>query len=126
MEYLFNCHVIGMHSFPITTSEGLYERIFTTSSNHVLHNREQLELAIHPHHVNIKITILKGKLTNVIYRLDEDGDIELGEFVFSSAIKNGAGGFKRIGSKRLRRISETTYKNGESFSMEACDAYSVC
>lgn len=125
MKNLLNCHVIGMHSFPITKSEDLYERIFVTGKNHELHPRDTFNLAIHPHHVNIKITVLKGELTNVIYRLDDEGELELGEYEFKSVINNGQGGFTKIGNKRLTKISENTYHPGESFSMESCDMHTV-
>lgn len=125
MKNLLNCHVIGMHSFPVTETDNLYERIFTTTSDHVLHDTDKMQLAIHPHHVNITITVLKGVLTNIIYQLNPKGAIELDEYIFSSVIKNGYGGFKKIGTKNLVLVSEITYKKGDSFSMESCDMHTV-
>lgn len=127
MKNLLNCHVIGLHSFPLSIDEEnkLYRRIFTTTCNHVLHERNSFPLAIHPHHVNIKITVLKGELTNVIYKLDEKGRIELGEYVYESVILNGKGGFKKTGVKNLTKVSEISYQVGESFYMEACEMHTV-
>src|SRR5690606_11268438 len=71
------------------------------------------------------ITVLKGTLTNVIYRVDENGSVQLDEYIFNSIIKNGTGGFKHIGKKRLSKISEITYKVGESFTMQSCDMHTV-
>lgn len=125
MKNLLNCHVIGMHSFPIKISGGLYQRVFTTTKEHVLHRRRPIPLAIHPHHVGIKITVLKGELTNVLYRLDDEGDLELGEFEYKSHILGKGGYFEYRKQQRLKMISEITYKEGESFFMESCDMHTV-
>ncbi len=52
---ILNCHVKGVHSFPISYHNNLYRRIFYADVDHELWSENPLSVAIHPHHVDIKI-----------------------------------------------------------------------
>lgn len=86
MKNFLNCHTVGLHSFPVSFENGLYKRIFYAEENHYLW--KPIELAIHPHHVDIKITVLDGKLFNPIYEIHNDGDV-FNKFQWESHILNG-------------------------------------
>jgi hypothetical protein len=123
MKNLLNCHCTGLHSFPIdVTEDGLYRRIFYADFNHELW--KPVELAIHPHHVDIKITVLQGSLLNPIYNFDNQGDYFF-KFIWKSHILNGKGGFERIGQERLKKVSNIRYLEGQTVTMKACELHTV-
>lgn len=123
MKNLLNCHCIGLHSFPISLDKnGLYKRIFYADTNHELW--KPVEIAIHPHHVDIKITVLEGELYNPIYELDNSGEI-FKKFLWNSHILNGKGGFEYLGQQGLKLISNLTYSAGQSVVMQSCEMHTV-
>lgn len=125
MKNYLNCHVIGLHSFPISYVNGLYKRVFYADTNHELW--KDFAIAIHPHHVDIKITILDGVLTNKTYKkLDKaDKGIIINEYKWNSHILNGNGGFEFIDTAILRHGSNLKYSKGESFILKACELHTV-
>lgn len=123
MKNLLNCHCIGLHSFPIELSEnGLYKRIFYADVNHEMW--KPVEIAIHPHHVDIKIIVLDGELFNPIYELDDNGEV-FRKFLWNSHILNGKGGFEYLGEQGLKQTSNIKYTTGEVVIMKACDLHTV-
>lgn len=122
MKNLLNCHAVGLHSFPISLENGLYKRIFYADTNHELW--KPIEVAIHPHHVDIKITVLDGTLHNPMYKLSEDGEM-FGKFIWNSHILNGNGGFDKVGEDKIEMSSNNAYSYGESFTMKSCELHTV-
>lgn len=124
MKNLLNCHCIGLHSFPIELSEdGLYKRIFYADTNHELH--KPFEIAIHPHHVDITITVLEGVLTNRIFELDNGSDNVFGSYKWNSHILNGNGGFEYNGICNLKNVSNFNYAKGSKIFMKSCELHTV-
>lgn len=123
MKNLLNCHSVGLHSFPISFDHGLYRRVFYADTNHNLY--KPCEIAIHPHHVDIKITVLDGVLTNPIYKVSKDKGDVYNKFHWDSHILNGNGGFKFIETERLELDSIRSYFNGQSVIMKACELHTV-
>lgn len=122
MKNLLNCHSIGLHSFPVSLENGLYKRIFYAEDVHVLW--KPLEIAIHPHHVDIKITVLKGELINIIYDYHPSGE-RFKRFKWNSHILNGKGGFEYLGQDSLKMVSDYHYRVGGSVQMKACEMHTV-
>lgn len=123
MKNLLNCHSIGLHSFPISLSENrLYKRIFYADFNHNMW--KPFEIAIHPHHVDIKITVLEGELFNPLYELNEIGEI-FKKYRWNSHILNGKGGFEYLGEQSLKQISNFKYCKNETVIMKACELHTV-
>lgn len=123
MKNLLNCHAIGLHSFPISCDNGLYRRVFYAGENHQLW--KEMEIAVHPHHVDIKLTILEGELYNPIFEINKEGAISLRAYKWQSHIQNGNGGFEYIGNENLKLISYRKYKKGESVTMKACELHTI-
>lgn len=126
MKNLFNCHSIGLHSFPISFENGLYKRIFYADTNHNMW--KPFELAVHPHHVDIKITVLDGEIYNPIYEISNSSDplaFLIKEFQWNSHILNGKGGFKYLREVHLKEISNISYKKGDVVEMKACELHTV-
>jgi len=123
MKNLLNCHAVGVHSFPIRLDDnGYYKRVFYADKNHTLYN--PVEIAIHPHHVDIKITVLDGVLFNPIYDINDTGDI-FKKFIWRSHILNGNGGFEYLGEEKLIQSSNKCYGVGEQVTMKACELHTV-
>lgn len=123
MKNLINCHTVGLHSFPISLdNDGLYRRVFVADRNH--HMWKPFEIAIHPHHVDIKITVLKGEMYNPIYEVSDSGN-EFKKFLWNSHILNGKGGFEYLGNSFLKQVSNKKYKKGDTVTMKACELHTV-
>lgn len=122
MKNLLNCHSVGLHSFPISFENGMYKRIFYADFNHSLW--KPCEIAIHPHHVDIKITVLEGTLFNLLYEVNKDGEVYK-KYKWNSHILNGNGGFELLGEERLSSIASEAYAKGESCYMKACEMHTV-
>ena len=122
MKNLLHCHTKGLHSFPVSFVNGLYKRIFYADEDHNLWR--PIELAIHPHHVDIKITVFEGELFNPIYKADINGKV-FNAFKWNSHILNGNGGFECIGTERLTLHSHIKYGAGENVTMKACELHTV-
>lgn len=123
MKNLLNCHCIGLNSFPVSlNSDGFYRRIFCTDKYHELW--KPVILAIHPHHVDIKMTILDGELFNPIYEISDRGEV-FKKFLWNSHILNGSGGFEYIGEQSIRQVSNIKHKAGDIIKMRACDLHTV-
>lgn len=121
MKNFLNCHSKELHSFPISFENGLYRRVFYADNNHFLWR--PFEVAVHPHHVDIKITVLDGVLCNPIFTVGT-GEM-VNKWQWNSHILNGSGGFEYLGEEKMERISNITYKAGESVSMKACELHTI-
>ena len=122
MKNLLNCHCIGLHSFPISKDDnGLYKRIFYADTNHQLFN--PFEIAIHPHHVDIKITVLEGVLYNLLYSIGK-GEL-FNTYIWESHILSGEGKFKFIGYNELKLISNISYTKGQELYMNSSQLHTV-
>ena len=122
MKNLLNCHSVGLHSFPISFENGLYKRIFYADTNHNMW--KPIELAIHPHHVDIKITVLEGELFNQLFEVSEEGKKKK-KYQWVSHILNGKGGFQYLRRERIKQVSNNCYKEEESVIMKACELHTV-
>lgn len=100
----------------------MYKRIFYAEQNHNMWKPN--EIAIHPHHVDIKITVLDGELFNPLYKLDENGEV-FKKFIWNSYILNGKGGFEYLGKQGLKQVSSLKYCKGDVVTMKACELHTV-
>lgn len=123
MKNLLNCHCIGLHSFPLQIDEnGLYRRLFYADVNHELW--KPCQLAIHPHHVDIKIIVLEGVLFNATYKVDEMGE-EYNEYIWNSHILSRKGGFDYLGKEKLRLTEYRDINPAEVMTLESCELHTV-
>lgn len=120
-----NCHSVGLHSFPISFENGMYKRVFYADTNHNMWR--PFELAVHPHHVDIKLTVLEGRLYNLIFEVCESvvNSYLLNKFRWNSHILEGKGGFGYLGEESLRMTSCDAYEPGQSVIMKACELHTV-
>lgn len=124
MKNLLNCHSIGLHSFPLSFENGLYRRCFYADKNHNLWRTNPLEIAIHPHHVDIKIIVLEGTLHNLIYHKHPLG-ANYKAFQWNSVILNGKGGFEYIKDESLLLTNCHKLTVGKIEVMKACELHTV-
>jgi len=127
MKNLLHCHSKNLHSFPISFLDGMYKRVFYATEEHNLWKVDPLEIAIHPHHVDIKITVLYGTLFNIVYAETSGGAISelFKTFKWNSHIQNGNGGFEAVGEAELLCIRMDEIKAGQSVTMKACELHTV-
>lgn len=125
MKNLLNCHCKGVHSFPVSFENGLYRRIFYADIDHELWM--PYKIAIHPHHVDIKITVLEGKMINAVYKVADENEqaYSFSKFLWNSHILNGNGGFELLGIERLVEVSCDTLKDGDSVTMKSEELHTV-
>lgn len=124
-NHLLDCHSKGLHSFIIDCRDGLYRRVFYATYQHNLWKPG--EIAIHPHHTDITITVLEGKLYNILYELTDDPGIgiAISSYQWQSHIGSGSGAFKYVGPARIRKISCDGFGPGEQIHMKACELHTV-
>jgi len=127
MKNLLHCHTKNVHSFPLSYQDGLYKRIFVATEIHNLWR--SCEIAIHPHHVDLKITVLEGVLHNSLFRVVNDEGYRyvdrFKKYKWNSHILNGSGGFEFIGEEDLQLLDYVGYEPFESFTMKACELHTV-
>lgn len=124
MKNLLNCHCLGVHSFVLSQDkDGLLRRVFYADTDHTLWR--PFEVAVHPHHVDLKITVLEGTLYNPIYERRIDGTL-FKKYNWNSHILSGKGGFELTGEERLLEKSNLKYVSGQSVSMFCDELHTVC
>jgi hypothetical protein len=124
MKNLLDCHCIGVHSFPLQYENGLYRRVFYADRYHGLHDDNAI--AIHPHHVDLKITVVKGTLCNRNYVVsDERGSELFGKYKWESHISGSAGKFVKLGTERLVMSEFGAYSEGCSFNLRSDQLHTV-
>ena len=117
MKNLLNFHCVGVHSFPLEYKDGLYKRVFYADKNHELY--KDSAIAIHSHHVDLKITVLKGQLDNKVYALDDQRGEEYNKYRWDSHISGGCGKFISLGKQNLSLTRYESYDSGYSFFLRS-------
>lgn len=101
---LINCHIKGLHS--IILSENPIRRIFFTTPDHELRNSNSI--AIHPHHCDIALVPMWGKVYNIRWNIHftklNTPDMRK-EYLYQSKILSGEGKFIETGRKGDMRIA---------------------
>lgn len=89
-----NCHADGLHSIVLHDETSNRVRIFYATANHSLwRNRagHTFSVAIHPHHCDIQLIGLFGKVMNDTYALVPNPNGDFYEQEYQSAITTGTG-----------------------------------
>jgi len=107
---LRDCHVKGLHSI-VLREEPHRVRVFYADLNHQLEWRgrlcDDMPLAIHSHHCDIRLDLLFGEVYSPIYRFSSwPGSLPLSICRFESAI-TGGGSLKPLRRKRRLRLHES-------------------
>ncbi len=98
-----NCHAQGLHSIVFDEdSNGFLKRMFYTDKNHVLFNNhhvldKDLTIALHSHHCDIGITVIKGEIWNITAEIEQEPTFSnIDGWLYESAIKNEKGSFRKM------------------------------
>lgn len=124
-----NCHARGLHSIMLLNSPEHRVRLFITGRDHVLYRNtgnpaKRLSLAVHPHHCNLSLELVRGSLTNLNYELADDG--ELRPFYYVSGIHNPAGAFiARTDRPGATFVGATTLEVGQALALPASALHTV-
>lgn len=112
---LLHCHIKGMHSIMLLESPGKTIRLYISEPNTNLIKAEgnKHPLAIHGHHCNLTLEVVKGLLYNYRYKLCDprEGDLIM-MWNYQSKILTGKMRFKECVKHYLRldHIDVLTYK----------------
>lgn len=128
---LLHCHTKGLHSVMFTdTPEKTLRMFVSTPESDMWHNHElyiedtPMSIAFHPHHCNITLEVLAGKIQNWQVVRDS-GNIILKKFMFDSKLIGNGSGFHEIGYDNLRTVSNRILSKGEYESMPADNIHTV-
>jgi hypothetical protein len=109
MKHFLNCHVKGVHSLSVgTTEEGKLIRMFVAETHHTLWQNSMTNfrkgvqsLAFHNHKSDITIIPLTGIVSNISFqpKNNHEDSFVFSEFIYHSAIVDSdAGYFSKTGS----------------------------
>lgn len=124
MKNLLNCHSVGLHSFPISLENNLYTRVFYAEETHNLWKLDPLEIAVHPHHVNIEIEVLDGTIYNHNFSLERK-DMEWNKYKWNSEILHGKGGFEYLGKQKIGLANVNRLTKRSKIKLEACQLHTI-
>jgi hypothetical protein len=119
---LKNCHCKGLHSIVLLESKGKTIRLYFTDKEHELHGSS---LALHPHHCNLTIHMIKGSMTNCIVVEDYLGWLVLDKYLYHSHITEGQMKFEFIKKDFLTVVCQTNLVKGNSIHLDAKDIHTV-
>jgi hypothetical protein len=121
---LKNCHVKGLHSIMLRERPGETIRLYIATNDHELNN--PLALAYHPHHCNLTIDVIRGRIYNWIAKVDVNGEIRLNRYYYNSQITKGKIGFQLLQPEdRLKVIDKKRLWEREAAFMKASDIHTV-
>ncbi len=128
---LLNCHCIGLHSIMLLDSPGKTIRLFIGMPNNELcknlpedFGNRNMSIAFHPHHCNLTLHCVKGRILNWVVRETQAGT-SVTKYKYHSKIKEGDLSFEVIGPAKLSTTKCRWINEGESSIMDAKDIHTV-
>lgn len=124
-QVIRNCHVKGLHSVVMSEHRGRLTRMFMADTDHELYQSTDADrplLAYHAHHRDITIRPLYGDITNIIVEFASNGPIQVAQWLYESAIRDGRGGFRATDQWVRLAIKQLDYLRsdfGDSVDMRA-------
>lgn len=129
---IFNCHAKGLHSIMFLESPEKTIRMYVSVPFNDLHRNfpdkmhAGLSLAFHPHHCNLTLHCIKGRLLNwEMTEVESYDSICLDKYIYQSKIKSDDILFKSIGKGYLKTKELNYIHEGESRFMEAGQIHTV-
>lgn len=117
---LMNCHVRGLASIMLHGEPGNRIRLFYATADHELWRNDyplqaEMNLAVHPHHCDLNLVLVFGRVCNVRFVAVGDPQGEFHECRYSSAINDGKGGLEQTGKTfSLSRVQQNwLYPTGD-------------
>ncbi len=120
-----NCHAHNVHSIMLLNSPGRTIRLFVALPGHELWKNqawyvrqgEDMSVGFHPHHCELTLQTVIGAIQNWV--IEPGDDFKLTEFKYQSYLRNGLGGFERLGPVSMSTYSSRIYFAGESVYLPA-------
>lgn len=121
---LKNCHVRGLHSIMLIDSPGQTVRLYIAGRDHEMAGDN---LALHPHHCNLTLEVVRGKINNIIYRTGRGDGYTRGKWLYQSQITTGKMGFTLIDAadRSLCLDSSKHLRHGDVIGMNASTIHTV-
>lgn len=129
-----NCHTRGVHSIVLSDAPGAMVRLFYAGGTYheLWKNTPEmmyrgLSVGFHPHHCDLTLVPIIGRITNWIVDNagDDRNDIPVTKFKFDSKIRGGTGGFVKLVSEYVKTDCIETIEPGNSLTMKAQELHTV-
>lgn len=132
-----NCHAPGLHSIVFIDTPEKFVRMFFADSTHNLHNNllqkftagfklpSSLSIGYHPHHCNITLCCLKGKLINILAKENEEYGVPITKYEYTSQITGDELGFKKIKDTYLSNFDVVKLNPGDSLALKSSLMHTV-
>jgi hypothetical protein len=136
-----NCHVNGLHSIMLLESPGKTIRLYYHSPKGALtfnnlgvildlDDQFQMQLAAHPHHCNLTLHCVWGKMVNInldIVTGSKNYDVKMDRFTYDSKIINEevTRMFTHSGTDELQIANVTTLNPGQAIFLKADTIHTV-
>jgi len=120
---LKNCHVKGLHSIMLIDSPGQTVRLYIAERDHDMAGDN---LALHPHHCNLTLEVVRGKINNITYRTGKSVETRA-KWLYQSQITTGKMGFTLIDliDRSLIQNSSKILQQGDVIGMNASTIHTV-
>jgi len=129
---LLNCHCKGLHSVMLLESPGKTIRLYVADKDHELWKNglegiqsKQMTIGYHAHHCNITIECVQGEVVNDEIIEHIDGNWLFDKYMYQSAIRNGKGGFEKLGKSTFKQGALKVLKKDRSAYLPAQSIHTV-
>jgi hypothetical protein len=117
-----HCHARNVSSIVLKNDGGRLLRAFLAWPGHRLGNNSpsgSLEVGIHDHKYDLTLSLIAGKVENVIYKQSSDGEYLLQRWRFQSGVASGTPYAEATTMERLEEVARFTLAHGEQNHMGA-------
>jgi hypothetical protein len=128
---ILNCHCEGLHSIMLLDSKGKTIRLYISLPKNKLYrnfpknfNKTKMSIAFHPHHCNLTIHCIMGKIFNWNVKESRTG-LSVNKYKYSSQITEGRLAFEKISSTFVETINQLWIKEGQSLNLNAKTIHTI-
>lgn len=126
---LLHCHTKNLHSIMLLESPGKTIRLYVAEEGNELYKNAypgeySMPLAYHPHHCNLTLHVVCGRLDNITVAKAATGR-KVKKFLYQSAITEGKGAFIARGVDYIRMKNYQPITQGNSVFMNAGEIHTV-
>lgn len=133
----FDCHCKGLHSIMLLEKPEQTIRLYIADIGNELYKnflyptengRIGMSIGFHPHHCDLTLACLKGKLYNWVMEESEPRGgfgFFLNKYLYNSKITKGETKFEPLGESVLQTVEWKWIREGEGVSMKANEIHTV-
>lgn len=126
---LENCHAEGVHSIMLHDEPGNRVRVFYATRDHTLHRNtmgQQFSLAIHPHHCDVRLVKLFGRVVTNTYTMTPTGNGDFKQYKYTSGVAHkNKGKLTPTGERAYMHVVSEHSLGREGIMLNAWDMHSI-